>query len=488
MDLASLQRRTAFIGVFSTIVGVLIAFTSYYDGINADTAVAYMNGLIRWTPFMWGQDRYGMLIPALTSAIASPLANVIVQNVLHIAMSCACFFLLAQFLFPGSKAIEIGLLSLFGYLFLSGLPDVKEYLSPWQIYTPAMMFGLLALLALPVSWGLALPLALVAAWCNFAIFVLLALLVLARTLEVIGKAEEGLRWRTTLAKQTLLLVIMALAGHILKSPYTPSGTSDYTFLPFIQAIQGWIRLALDYGADLNWTSLWLPFFPAVMGVCALFFFMAFGHTSRRREHQEALRSFIVGICSALAYAMVVGGTTFAQFNGFPRRYLIPSLMIWVVAWTGLFLHFVPLTANLRRAQKLIGSMILIPLLMLRFGPPSPTRVQQALEKRFQPVYAQIPSSCTHLAGDYYRVWDSVFYSRISGRPPLWGITYRADVVRDLWSLERFRKPRVCYWRDNENEAAKILEQFGLRHLRKVKDGLHMVELEVKVAAGAPEMK
>src|ERR1700722_10970308 len=95
------QRTAVLIIVYAALIGVWIAFSPYYEGVNADAIVTYMHSLLRWTPFMWGQDRYGMLIPALTSGIANPLYNVIAQNALHIFTSVVCFFLLARFLFAG---------------------------------------------------------------------------------------------------------------------------------------------------------------------------------------------------------------------------------------------------------------------------------------------------------------------------------------------------------------------------------------------------
>jgi hypothetical protein len=468
------QRRVAYVLTFSTAVALLIAFSGYYDGLNADTAVAYMNGFVRWTPFFWGSDRYGMLIPALTSSLTNPLANMIAQNTLHIFTSVICFFLLARFFFPGPKVLEIGVLALAGYLLLSGLPDIKEYLSPWNIYTPAMMLGLLALLAMPRYWWLALALGLVAEWCNFAVYVFLAILLLVRSADEFGRIEwPRLRWQ--FAQRLAFLATIALAGYAMKAPFTHFAATPYAPLPWPEAIQGWIRLGVDYCANLKWTSLWLPIFPAVVGLAAIAYVAMF-HAERWRENRTAVRSSAIALVAALYYAMVVGASIFAKLNGFPRRYLIPSLMLWMVPWVGLTLHLLPFTAHWKPAFKMRASLLLLPLLMWRFGTPSLAHVREALDRRFQPIYAQIPSTCTHVAGDYYRVWDSVLYSRLKGDRPLWGIAYRAEVVQDLWALEKFKNPHVCYWRDNELEARELLAKFQVKELRVIGGSAQVVEL------------
>ena len=71
---------------------------------------------------------------------------------------------------------------------------------------------------------------------------------------------------------------------------------------------------------------------------------------------------------------------------------------------------------------------------------------------------------THVVGDYYRVWDAVFYSRIVKDRVLWGITRRSKVTRDLWDLSRFKDPRVCYWTDDKEEAQKYLKKYNLENL------------------------
>lgn len=465
-------KRTAVL--FALGMSSLIALSGYYDGLNADTAVAYMNSSVRWTPFFWDQDRYGMLIPALTQWINDPLLNMVAQNILHITCSILSFFLLATVLFPRSRAVEIGMMSTIGYVTLSGLPDIKEFLTPWQIYTPAMALGLLGMLALP-NWWIALPLALLTGWCNFAINVFLGVLVVARAANDAG--QNGFESVRTRLKSELGFVAFSFTfGWILKMPYAANGPSGYRLNEPLEAIQGWIYLLRDYFTTPPWTSPWLPLLPIAF-VLSVLIWLILSENVLLETQTVNFRAFMVGAFTAFAYAFLVGSTHFAQANGYPRRYLIPSLMVWMVSCCGFIVHAAPMPRIAdARVARLTLALLMISVILFRFGWPSPRAVHQSLAHRLESRYSQIPLSCTHVAGNYYRVWESVFYSRLKDDRHLWGITYRSGVTRDLWALERFKDARICYWQDNEGEAMEFLQEFGLGNRRKRPITDKMVEL------------
>jgi hypothetical protein len=477
-SMAPLQRKTDFVLMifFTLVMSLLIALSGYYDGLNADTVVAYMNSSVYWTPYFWDQDRYGMLIPTLTRWIHDPLLNMVAQNVLHIACSIFSFFLLARYLFPRQQILEIGAVATIGYVTLSGLPDIKEFLTPWQIYTPALALGLLGLLVLP-NWRRAIPLAFLAGWCNFAIAVLLGILVLANAANLTG--QRGFREiRRRFLHQSLFIGLTFLSGWILKIPYSGPGSSGYRFSEPFEAIQGWILLLRDYFTTAPWTSPWLPLFPGALALLVLAWVALFD-SNRFERRPEIWRAFIAGTFTALAYAFLIGATQFAQDSGYPRRYLIPSFMVWLVACSGLTLGLLPKsTIAFLRQNRLALGLIMIIVILCRFGIPSIQSVSQSAARRLEARYNQIPLSCTHVAGNYYRVWESVFYSRLKGDRPLWGITYRSRITRNLWALENFKNPKICYWQDNEDEAQEFLHEFGIEGLQKRRITDEMVELSL----------
>jgi len=470
---AHARLQIALVLIFALIVGVTVAFSSYYDLISSDAVIVYLAGLMRWTPFYWGQDRYGMLIPALTQWIREPHLHMIAQNALHVMTSIASFFLLARYLFPGPRWRETALLALLLFAGLSSTSDIKPFLTPWQIYTPALMFGLGALLVIPHSLILALVLAILAQYCNFAVVLLLGILAAAR----FGERAGRLGFRKVSKRFTLefaVLAISAVISYLIRRPYGTAG-GKYDALGFMEAVTGWINLLHDYYS--TGSTLWLFAAPVILALAA---FAITRERRKQRAHRQMWRSFVLGHFALLSYAMVVGASTFAKANGFPRRYLIPSLMIWCVCWAAVTVYHWPSIPRVRFAHRwAAGLAALLAVVIFRFGPPSMTAVKTSLETRFQKTFEQVDKSCTHVAGDYYRVWDSVFYSTLKGGTQLWGVTYRAQVIRDRWEIDDFEKPRVCYWKNNEDEAKYLLKAFGYEGLPRVASSDAMIILSNK---------
>jgi len=163
-----------------------------------------------------------------------------------------------------------------------------------------------------------------------------------------------------------------------------------------------------------------------------------------------------------SYAMIFGASIFAKWMGYPHRYLIPSLMLWVICWTALILALIFPTFKFGFKSKSIALVVLIILTTVRFGLPSVNNVRRSLERRLAPIYSPVAETgCTHVTGDYYRVWDSVFYSRLIKGPELWGITGRSRVIEDKWDLKNFPHVRICYWKNNRKEAMEFLEKYNL---------------------------
>src|SRR6266513_155873 len=81
-------------------VGMLAAWMNFgrlqYIG-DADSVVSLLVSLQRWTPFYWGQDRFGMLIPLIARPFHHPLANMLVQGSLSTAAGLLVPFLLSRY-------------------------------------------------------------------------------------------------------------------------------------------------------------------------------------------------------------------------------------------------------------------------------------------------------------------------------------------------------------------------------------------------------
>lgn len=441
---------------FSLLIAVCAAFSSYYLVIiGPDTIVAYMASLEKWTPFFWGQDRYGMLIPLLTLPISNPFYNIVLQNILHILTSVGAFFVLSRFLFSDDHWLEAGMLSLLLFIGLNGAQDAKEFLCPWQIYGPGLFFGLLALVWAPQNVVLALLFAVLGAWSNFAMNALLGLLLLAVTLD--RAAREG--WEAHLRpflRQGGVLLVSVMIGEGIRYPYRTSFSSQYSFLGAFDALIGWVRLFDDH-AKAQGASLMVAILPAAFLISALIF------SSRARLHgvRATWRAGLAALVAALWYTMIVGASEFARTNGYPRRYLAPLWIFWLVAVSGILVH---LLAGEPRPRKSLAWLFLGAFLLMvaRFGVPSPQTAWDSLVNRLAANYAPVKEAhCTHVAGDYYRVWDAVLYTRLTEQPKVWAITDRSEVTRKLWDVRKFRNPRICYWKNDEAEALSYLQSFNV---------------------------
>jgi hypothetical protein len=464
--------------LFISMVGSLtVAMSSYHYDLSADTLVNYLISLIHWTPFYWDQDRYGMLIPGLCAWITDPVSNAICQSALHALTSFLTFFLLAKFLWR-DRWLEAGALAAIGYCALSGTGDLNSFLTPWQIYTPAMLFGLLGLLLAERSIYRSFALLCVAEWCNFSVNILLAIVVLLAGLERYGR--HGRRAFPRLEGEVVLLATSSVIGLMIQRAFAVRSSSGYALFKSVTAVSGWIKFLESYVTGYQY-SLWLLLLPPVLGMAAL----VYGFRQRKRARAIVLRRGLVALVSLLLYAMVVGASDFARFNGYPARYLIPSVMIWLVLWSGVVVQALPLRTGDSRTllATWTTALTLALILILRFGIPSRAAVENAFTRRLGPKYDDVVrANCTHVVGNYYRVWESVFYSRVRGDRPLWGITFRADITHDQWDPEKWQfekltSPRICYWKDDESEALEFLRDFALWDFVTVSTVGDMVVLE-----------
>jgi hypothetical protein len=483
-----MPNRNIFAAIaLALVVSTLVALSPYHVNLNADTMVIFLHSIIKWTPFLWGQDRQGMLVQGMTVWIGDPVLNIVVQTVLHILTSIFSFFLLANFLFPRSNWFWIGAASLFAFVGLSGTGDLYDYFTPWQNYSVSLMFGLLAFHYSSRSKVFGFLLLCLSQWSMFSTNVLLVMLLGLK--EFFGRPGKSLIFMPSRESRSIfgLIAVSSVVGYFLRMNAPNSYPSDYSILPMNEALLGWKHLLEDYFLSSR-SSPWLILLPAALGII-LFIYL---RVSRQKagsveivQIKEQWQGCKVGLSTAALYALVVGSSRFASAMGFPRRYLIPSLMIWVVSWVGLLFVFKS-GRSLREyvildSSRIAGASLAIltaaVLVLFRFGSPSYSGILRIFDQKLSPQYQEVvQANCTHLVGTYYRVWDSVFYSRIVKAPPLWGISDRAQPTRQLWDLELFPEARVCYWQSEENEANALMKMFNISDLERLETVGNLVVL------------
>lgn len=255
--------------------------------------------LLKWTPFYWEQDRYGMLVALLAMPIKSPLANLLFQTGCTIFAGLACFFLLARYFFDARIAPTIAAAAI-GWLFVFSDPDFPcAWLSIAMFYGPALALGLAAFLLVDargssaLRWAGALALMILAHWINFSIGILLFLLFLART----PGAER--RVRALLDPRLLLLAAGVVAGRVIMSTAPPEGqqVDGYQLLPMGAWPDAW-RTALgqrDYGF-----GPWAAYALVGLAVGLLVWWR-----SRRSRAELRVGAPLAGMGAAVAYGLVV---------------------------------------------------------------------------------------------------------------------------------------------------------------------------------------
>ena len=69
-----------------------------HDFQHADSLLTVLVSTQRWSPFFWGQDRFGMLVPLLAMPIRHPLGNMLAQGWIMTVAALAAPFVMARFL------------------------------------------------------------------------------------------------------------------------------------------------------------------------------------------------------------------------------------------------------------------------------------------------------------------------------------------------------------------------------------------------------
>ena len=80
--------------VICAVVAIWVDLGTIHRQQHSDSLLYPLISLWCWTPFYWGQDRFGMLVPLMARPITHPLANLLVQDFLNIFSGLAAFILL----------------------------------------------------------------------------------------------------------------------------------------------------------------------------------------------------------------------------------------------------------------------------------------------------------------------------------------------------------------------------------------------------------
>ena len=410
------------------VCALLIDLGSLHRLHHGDSLLPILMSLMRWSPFFWEQDRFGMIVPLIAMPLANPLANLLFQDFLDILLGLFAFFLLARFLLKDATYPAAAVLALASFLTLCPEDYRFSYLVD-ACYGTWLVPGVGGLILLERDQGkppkrrvLGLFLIAVAHWASIATAMYLAPLVVGMMVMRKSSIREGVERLVALA-----FGVGVGLGMMRLSPYRATAFST---LPASRWVWSYTQLLGTTWLDLApWGHLVLMVVAAGAGV--------FVCRRMRLPVDASMRAALVTVLTALAVSMFLGTRSWAAVNGFPSRYLSPLVIFLSVGVAGLAVA--PFRAWTNRTLlnlMLCGSMIAASI--VGYGLPSISRVRRDLDETLGSRTADlIESRCTHVTGYYNNVWPSVFHARLvlferGDRRMIWGITHRCDPTRDLW--------------------------------------------------------
>jgi hypothetical protein len=407
------------------IVSILIAGLAAWMGLgtlhdfgHADSLLPVLVSTQRWTPFFWGQDRFGMLVPLLAMPIRQPLANLLVQGWITTSAGLLAPFVVARFATGrGEDWIAIGACT--NLLFLLITPPVVQF--DWLVAQPYGLSICLGFAALVVAGEsdrardsvAALLLLGLACWINIGIVVMLA----------IGAIVRGSR-----PARLLALEAGGTAFALLLARYFASVHTVAAILPPRQWLNGWTRLLQNSSGVIA--------SPVLAGVVAVGTTAAVGWLWKTGGPLP-WRQTAVALAMGLGTWLVSGTSLWIGMNSYVFRYMYPALMA-----VGIGVSIVLTAPFARRAKTLaMGAMIaLAGVATVRYGTPSLGRVAGGIDARFGgQTAAVVRSGATVIAGDYWRVWPAVFHvnlvlSRTHSHARVFGLAYRSEETDALWKV------------------------------------------------------
>lgn len=406
------------------VAAVLVDLSDIHLLANADTIVPSIMVLQRWTPFYWDQERYGMLVPLVATPLANPLH-------VFLAIDGICAFLglltpvLLGFWLLRDRGAIAGLSS--SALLLLAMPERlrAEYLNAAQPYATSMALAALAMILLDHRrWRtLAFLVLCLACWVNVATPLWLFPLLLVEKRRAWGD------W--------LVVVGAAAVGAVLMLGAEYRGTSRA-----LVDVSEWAwSLGRLFGRFFALPVGVLLGVPVVMALVGLVL----------RPSREVLRKVLALVVGAVVCGLVMGVQLWVYLNLYAPRYLLPCVILVVTA--GMLLGVTTLLARadaVRMHAVTVGlCCVLVGAAPVVLGPPSLERVRSdiALLGGAEAEEA-IALRCTHLLGEYWRVWPAIFVAQWrlheQGTPRrIYGLADRGIVMRDEWMALPPAQWRVC---------------------------------------------
>jgi hypothetical protein len=419
------------------VVAVWMDLSPLHGYHRADSFIPIFEGLYRWTPFFWEQNRFGQLIPLLSLPIDSPFANLLFQVGLRLFAVAASFFLLARTVVPRPYWPAVGALTLALWI---GCQEIEAHaFMQMQPSGQAVALGLAGLLLMESRWRVAgFGLLLLAFWVSLtALFWLFPLALLRR--RILDLSAVAVCFGASLLFSRLSIYRGATSFSAADLPDWPLAwrtlaerSVDYLSLPLVLAAAGLLIAAL---------------------------------LLRRRL---AVSAGVTLLAAGLGELIVIGTTYWAKHNGWSIRYVAVELLAvgMLAPALALILLLEGRPERWHRAANALGLAALLLATALRYGAPSVARARTALDAFGGSTDEILASGTTHLLGDYFRTWPAAFHANVvrwerGERTPVWVISLRSGPTRHLWWRKDWTGARIAVLPGDEAEAERMRRRYGL---------------------------
>jgi hypothetical protein len=413
--------------VITALMATWITFSSIHRYQTADTLLPVLVSVLKWTPFYWGQDRFGMLIPLLAAPIHSPFANLLFQTWLgSFAGLFATFLILRYALGNGPTGLVCGaVVNLTALILLPAQVQCDWFVEP---YAPALTLAVSAFLLLEkpttTRWVVAIVLTILAHWVNVSAFTLLAPLVILHYLT--QKQESDLN------RVLPCLAIGATAGLLIMRASHYRGVTDVGLDPARVWLSAWthqVQAIFKLGTPhLLILLVWVA--PAAAVV--LF------RLIRPDIDTKSLGAAVMLGASGVVNWLFMGTLVWIRLNLYSIRYTLPALLFCVCAVVVLQVSFLQTFVG-TKGVFVILSLLTFAAIGYKYGRPSLAEVRNLINQQFGRMTEDILSSkATLVAGDYWSVWPAVFHANLTlyergEREAVYGLTERSSVTTPFWS-------------------------------------------------------
>lgn len=465
MNLPSSSRSSLWAWIaFSAAAALLVDLGDFHRWHNSDSVIPVLASTLKWTPFFWEQNRFGMLLPLLAAPIRSPFANLLFQSwcVLFAAFQ-VCPLLLAYLRWP--HPLAAGVFGVFAFCAAGNLGFVGALADPSQVYPLGLCLLLAALVVhdraqTRAGQVVALPLLALAFYVNMASALFGIPVALSRML---GQRPLDSRSRARVGTQLGALAGMSLLYWGLSRLLPDSGSTTMGLAKPATWASAWWTLVSNASAMLAGS-------PGLLAMVAFAVALAVATSLSVNSALAASAATVMGRCLlvALAYSLSISVLKWPSENGFNGRYLIPSL--WALL-AGIACWCSCARASRRMALVAAAGAVSLAGAVVRSSGTSPAHAKAALRESLGQYSEDVLAlGCTHVSGDYWDVWTTVFETNAllddAGRSErVLGISFRS---RPFGRSPEFfpREPRICELGAPER-SQEWLERYGFLPLTTV---------------------